>query len=304
MTSRNRIQLAKRIDRLIAKWLRATGRDEARAKDVMPLLIQNEVFRRDHRQGLPLRKLLRDLQRSGDLSVMRTVRPERKNKNTLWYFTLREPVGPVEPGPEGESPPRKRRRPVKPRESPGSSSEGHRTVLLWRGRRIETLADIVDVNLRILFVGLNPSPISVARGHYHQGRLGQGFWRLLVEHGVLPAPDPGRFHDDLLLRYRMGITDLVKVPSRRANSLDPADVSEGRTILRRKIAELRPQIVCSVYKRALEELGEIRLTNRWGLVGETLGDSRLFVLPFPYRSHALGRAHMGQLRKLLRQAES
>ena len=161
MTSRNKIQLAKRIDRLIAKWLRATGRDEARAKDVMPLLIQNEVFRRDHRQDLPLRKLLRDLQRSGDLSVMRTVRPERKKKNTLWYFTLREPVGPVEPGPEGESPPRKRPRPVKSRESPSSS-----------------------------------------------------------------------------------------------------------------------------------------------LVDETLGDSKLFVLPFPYRSHALARAYMRQLRKLLRKAES
>jgi len=299
VTSRNKIQLAKRIDRLIAKWLRATGRDEARPKNVMPLLIQNDVFPSDHKEGLPLRKL----QHSGDLSVMHTVRPERKNKNTLWYFTLREPAGSVEPGPEEKPPPTKGRRLVKPSGSPGLTSEGHRTVLLWRGRRIESLADIVDVDLLVLFVGLNPSPVSVAQGHYRQGRLGQRFWRMLVEHQVLPPPDPGHFHDDLLLAHRMGITDLVTVPSRRADSLDPADVSEGRTILRRKIAELRPQIVCSVYKRALEELCEIRLANRWGLVDETMGDSKLFVLPFPYRSHALARAYMAQLRKLVRQAK-
>lgn len=302
MTSGEKIQLAKRIDELIEGWLRATGPDEARPKDVMPPLIQNDVFPGDHKQGLPLRKLLRELQRSGDLSVMHTVRPEHKNKNTLWYFTLPEPADPVALGPQRESPPTVGRQLVKPSESPGLSSKGHRTVLLSRGRQIETLDDIIDFNLLILFVGLNPSPVSVARGHYHQGRLGQRFWRLLVEHQVLPPPHPGDFHDDLLLERRMGITDLVKVPSRRADSLDPADVSEGRTILKRKIAELRPQIVCSVYKRALEELCEIRLTNRWGLVDETLGDSKLFVLPFPYRSHALTRAHMAQLRKLLRKA--
>jgi len=232
VTSGEKIQLAKRIDELIEGWLRATGRDEARPKDVMPLLIQNHVFPGDHKQGLPLRKLLRELQRSGDLSVMHTVRPERKNKNILWYFTLRESTGSVEPGPRVESPPTGERRPVKPSGTPGLTSVGHKTVLRWRGREIETLADIVDVDLLVLFVGLNPSPVSIAQGHYHQGRLGQRFWRMLVEHQVLPPPDPGHFHDDLLLAHRMGITDLVKVPSRRADGLDPADVSEGRAILR------------------------------------------------------------------------
>ena len=78
MTSGEKIQLAKRIDELIEGWLRATGRDEARPKDVMPLLIQNHVFPGDHKQGLPLRKLLRELQRSGDrLSCTRCARNAR-----------------------------------------------------------------------------------------------------------------------------------------------------------------------------------------------------------------------------------
>lgn len=103
----------------------------------------------------------------------------------------------------------------------------HRATTDWRGEKIETLADIVVADLDVLFVGLNPSPVSVARGHYHQGTLGQQFWKLLVDHTILPVPKPGGFHDDLLLRNRLGITDIVKRPSRRAN-LDLADIEYGR----------------------------------------------------------------------------
>ena len=44
-------------------------------------------------------------------------------------------------------------------------------------RPIETLADLPPLRDRLLFVGLNPSPVSVEAGHYHQGRLGRTFWR-------------------------------------------------------------------------------------------------------------------------------
>ena len=40
---------------------------------------------------------------------------------------------------------------------------------------------------RLLFVGLNPSPVSVDPGHYHQGKLGQTFWRRLIKATILPA---------------------------------------------------------------------------------------------------------------------
>ena len=57
------------------------------------------------------------------------------------------------------------------------------------GTAVETLADLPPLRDRLLFVGLNPSPVSVAAGHYHQGRLGQTFWRRLMTGRRHPAGD-------------------------------------------------------------------------------------------------------------------
>ena len=160
--------------------------------------------------------------------------------------------------------------------------------------------DIVEPGLVILFVGLNPSPVSVAKGHYHQGRLGQQFWKLLVDYGLLPKPAPGGFHDDLLLNSHFGITDLVKVPSPRADSLDPADVAHGRKVLAEKVSNLRPKVLCSVYKKALEELCETKFRNEWGLLKQRVGESSIFILPFPYRPAEEVRVRMRQLNELVR----
>ncbi len=178
----------------------------------------------------------------------------------------------------------------------------YRTVVRWRGADVQTLADIIDKDLIILFVGLNPSPVSVAKGHYHQGRLGQQYWRLLVDRRILPKPTPGQFHDDLLLANRFGITDIVKVPSARADRLDPADVDYGRAVLRKKIDDLKPRIICSVYKKALEKLLETKFKNQWGHVDERIADSSIFILPFPYKSAEDIDLHMRQLSALLRRS--
>ena len=176
---------------------------------------------------------------------------------------------------------------------------GYAVTATWRGRKVRTFKDIVKPHLTLLFVGLNPSPVSVAKGHYHQGRLGQRFWKLLTDHRLLPIPAPGEFHDDLLLAHGFGITDLVKVPSARADALDPIDVEHGRRMLRLKIMTLKPSIVCSVYKSGLQKLTGLDLRNQWGLLEEGIGESRLFVLPFPYQSSVLIRKHMKHLRRLL-----
>jgi len=191
----SKLDLARQIDALIADWFKRTGREDAKPKDVMPFLVERGIFRADHREGLPLRKLLRELDRSGDLSIMTTVRFEQRPKNKLWYF--------VPPGISRPTPPRQLRA-----EGPAVASQrvgrGWRVSVDWRGREVETLADIVAPDLRALFVGLNPSPVSVAAGHYHQGRLGKQFWQLLVSYGVLTQPSPGQFHDDSLLSRGLG----------------------------------------------------------------------------------------------------
>ena len=48
--------------------------------------------------------------------------------------------------------------------------------ILIDGRLTETLPEYLRPGLRAVFVGLNPSPVSVAAGHYYQGKLGRRFW--------------------------------------------------------------------------------------------------------------------------------
>jgi hypothetical protein len=60
------------------EWLRINNRNSAKPKDLMPYLIEKGVFNRDHRQGLPLRIILRKLDELGKLALIRGLRVERK----------------------------------------------------------------------------------------------------------------------------------------------------------------------------------------------------------------------------------
>ncbi|GEM_PF-2971283 len=59
---------------------------EAKPKDLMEGLIAKGFFTRDHRNGLPLRDILRDLNDRNELYLIPQVRVERKVKNRFWYF--------------------------------------------------------------------------------------------------------------------------------------------------------------------------------------------------------------------------
>jgi len=78
------IELARRIDRLVERWLRRTGVAGAKPKELMRMLVDEGVFPKDHKEGLPLRKLLRHLDDHGQLSVMTTVRVKRGPINRSW----------------------------------------------------------------------------------------------------------------------------------------------------------------------------------------------------------------------------
>src|SRR5436190_13594751 len=98
----------------------------------------------------------------------------------------------------------------------------HRTTITIAGIPVETLEDLPPLRDRLLFVGLNPSPVSVTAGHYHQGRLGRTFWRRLITAGVLPATTEVETADDALMAVGHGITDLLKVPTPRDEATDAA----------------------------------------------------------------------------------
>lgn len=56
------------------------------AKDLMPEFIKAGIFAKDYRDGLPIRNVLRELDRSYDLMRIPFVRAERKRINTFWFF--------------------------------------------------------------------------------------------------------------------------------------------------------------------------------------------------------------------------
>ncbi len=158
----------------------------------------------------------------------------------------------------------------------------HRATIDVDGQSVETLADLPPVRDRLLFVGLNPSPVSVEAGHYHQGKLGQTFWRRLIRATILPADTPFASADDALVAAGHGITDLLKLPTARDEASD-AVLTAGVGPLWQKIAIWRPAAVVFVYKRGAEIAAGRRLEERWGqLHGVALAGRPCFLMPGPY----------------------
>src|ERR1044072_4023160 len=89
-----------------------------------------------------------------------------------------------------------------------ASGAGQRVQEMWRGEEVETLADLLRPNLKAVCVGINPSPVSVAAGHYYQGRLGQLFFQRLRRVGLLKESED--FEDDAAFAADVGFTDIVK----------------------------------------------------------------------------------------------
>ena len=143
----------------------------------------------------------------------------------------------------------------------------HLTSVSINGRDVTTLADLPPARDRLLFVGLNPSPVSVATGHYHQGRLGQTFWRRLITAGVLPPGTDLAAADDALMAAGHGITDLLKVPTARDEATDSA-LTAGVGPLWQKIAIWRPAAIVFIYKRAAAISAGRPVAERYGRLSD------------------------------------
>ena len=158
----------------------------------------------------------------------------------------------------------------------------HRGILSIEGIDVETLVDLPPVRGGLLFVGLNPSPVSVTAGHYHQGRLGKTFWRRLMLARILPGATPVETADDVLVAAGHGITDMIKLPTDRDVATD-RDLTLGVGPLWQKVAIWRPSAVVFIYKRAAEIAAGRALTENWGqLEGVALAGRPCFLMPGPY----------------------
>src|SRR4051795_8094905 len=103
------------------------------------------------------------------------------------------------------------------------------------------LRDVIAPGLDVLFVGINPSLLSAARGH-HFARPGNRCWPARHRAGLPPrrlTPD----EDAELPRYGLGITNVGDRPTRTAAELTPEELRAGGAALAALVERYRPRAV-------------------------------------------------------------
>jgi TDG/mug DNA glycosylase family protein len=141
-----------------------------------------------------------------------------------------------------------------------------------------TVPDVIAPGLKVLFCGINPGLYSGAVGH-HFARPGNRFWKALHLAGFTPRlllP----FEERELLAWGYGITNLVARATAVASALAPAELVAGVEHLEAKVQQVRPLCV-AVLGLGAYRIAFCRPGAGIGLQAETLGPSRLWVLPNP-----------------------
>ena len=122
----------------------------------------------------------------------------------------------------------------------------------WSALRLK---DRLQPGLRVMFVGINPGVRSAVTGHHFAGYSNR-FWKLLSESGLAPGLLTFE-HDDRLIEFGFGVTNLIARPSPGIDDLRPAEYVEGWTILEKKIRRYRPEVVALVGVTLYRALGPL-----------------------------------------------
>jgi TDG/mug DNA glycosylase family protein len=160
----------------------------------------------------------------------------------------------------------------------------------------ETLPDLLAPGLEVVFVGINPSPYSVQRGHYF-ARSTSRFWPAFSR-SRLSAPARlalgvdllGPDHDAALLPFGIGFTDVVKRPTPRAAGVRPSEFRAAVPLLLQRLERYRPRLACfhglTGYRPFRRHALGLEGSPVLGPQEETLGPTRLYVVPSPSPANA------------------
>jgi len=163
----------------------------------------------------------------------------------------------------------------------------------------DTLPDLLGPDLKVVFVGINPSSYSAARGHYFarpQSRFWPAFSRSRLSAPIrraLGRDQLGPEDDRALPGFGFGFTDVVKRPSSNAAALRPADFARWAPDLPRRLAGSSPSVLCfhgtmafRPFRRWALAPGRPERPVALGAQPETLDGARIFVVPNPSPANA------------------
>ncbi|MGH3441557.1 MAG: mismatch-specific DNA-glycosylase [Nitriliruptorales bacterium] len=167
----------------------------------------------------------------------------------------------------------------------------------------EAVPDLRGDEVRLLFVGINPS-LWTAAAQAHFAHPGNRFYKALHAAGitdfVIDVSDGYQEPEIAQVTSRgIAISNLVNRATARADELGRDELVDGARALGGKVAAWRPEVVAfvgiTVYRIAY---GAPKAAV--GLQGETIADARVWVLPNPSGLNAHYR--LADLARLYRQA--
>ncbi|QCU77187.1 hypothetical protein E7744_02350 [Citricoccus sp. SGAir0253] len=185
-----------------------------------------------------------------------------------------------------------------PAGEPGAALVGYQERAEWLGEPILTLRDLWPQDARAMIVGLNPSPVSVAAGHYYQGPVGQRQLRSLAEAGLFTLAQDQHAFEEAALAAGVGFTDIVKKPTVGEKDLTAEDLRVGREQLRAKLDAHPVDLIVCVFRHPVEAL--LGHPGRPGFQEErTASGARIFRMPGPFAATRPRQAVLAQLRDAL-----
>ena len=150
--------------------------------------------------------------------------------------------------------------------------------------RSATVPDLLGQQTRLLFVGINPGLWTAAAGA-HFARPGNRFYPALFRAGIVDRlidASSGYRPQDLahLLERGIGITNLVRRPTARADELSRDEIVAGAGALETLVAEVTPRVVAvlgiTAYRTGFAQKSAVA-----GRQPRPMSESELWVVPNP-----------------------
>jgi len=140
------------------------------------------------------------------------------------------------------------------------------------------LTDIINTNLKIIFVGINPGLKSAEDGHHFSGRSNR-FWKVLHLSGFTSHQIEAE-NDTTILDFGYGLTTAVARATSRADELSKEEFDHSLEFFKTKMTKFHPKYIAFLGKVAYKTFSGKKQIS-WGLQSEEFCGSKVWVLPNP-----------------------